>query len=271
MKKIAIFSLAAVMMVSCGGNQKSQNQDIVEGDSISFEQEQIEAGIKVQIDSLAAEFARMQQMPFMQALKNGELLLTEEEKLAKPDYLVDPIAVEELITLSQKYRAVAILTVDRTLAKAYEIDIEPYDNAIKSLLVQINDPAFDAFTSDDDTPFTEAVQQFYDTEDENGRINFFWETVTTVVAEEIYTLAQHQDDALMACIDDHAAESITLRVALLQDGLERLSVYAPELEQLCETIRPLQQLNALTAQELKEQVAGMKDEIEAIRNSLLLD
>lgn len=268
MKKLFVYSVATLMLfASCGNNKKAETA-AAEAQK-SFEQEQIEAGIKVQVDSLAASFARMQQMPFMVSLKNGELLLTEEEKLAKPQYLVDPIAVEELITLSQKYRAVAILTVDKTIAKAYDINTDSYDAAITTLLADIDDPAFDVFTKENDMPFTEACRTFYDQEDKNGRINYFWETVTSLVAEELFTIAQHQNESFLKCLDDKAVSDLTLRIVLLQDGLERLSDYAPELAELCETIRPLEKLNAITVDEFKEQLASMSEEITGIRNSLL--
>ena len=56
MKKLSIFAVvfAAVVIASCGGNKSAQN--VEESDSTkSFEQEQIEASIKMQFDSLAAE------------------------------------------------------------------------------------------------------------------------------------------------------------------------------------------------------------------------
>ena len=59
MKKLSIFAvaLAAVAFAACTGN-KPQNEQNGTDSVKSFEQEQIEENIKVQIDSLAAEFGK---------------------------------------------------------------------------------------------------------------------------------------------------------------------------------------------------------------------
>ena len=57
MKKLSYFAVAltAVAFAACTGNKTQNTQDGT--DSVkSFEQEQIEENIKVQMDSLAAEF-----------------------------------------------------------------------------------------------------------------------------------------------------------------------------------------------------------------------
>ena len=56
MKKLSIFAVAfaAIAFAACGGNKCAQN--VEDADSTkSFEQEQIEASIKMHVDSLASE------------------------------------------------------------------------------------------------------------------------------------------------------------------------------------------------------------------------
>ena len=59
MKKLSILALAAIVFAACGGNKSANNTE--EADTLkSFEQEQIEASIKMHFDSIAAEFSKME-------------------------------------------------------------------------------------------------------------------------------------------------------------------------------------------------------------------
>lgn len=67
MKKLSIFAVAfaAMMFAACGGNKTAQNAE--QEDSVkSFEQEQIEASIKMHFDSLASELGKLKQLPVVE-------------------------------------------------------------------------------------------------------------------------------------------------------------------------------------------------------------
>ena len=141
MKKLSIFAVAFAAMVfaACGGN-KSGNT-VESSDSIkSFEQEQIEASIKMHVDSLASEIGKMKQLPILQA-SNGSIKLTKEELQVKPDYLLNPAVAENATTLAEKYRILAALQVDKETAKLFEMPIDEYDKAVGKLAADINDPS----------------------------------------------------------------------------------------------------------------------------------
>ena len=68
MKKLSVFAIAfaVVLFAACGGNKSAQNTEGT--DSVkSFEQEQIEASIKMHFDSIASEVGKLKQFPFLQA------------------------------------------------------------------------------------------------------------------------------------------------------------------------------------------------------------
>ena len=113
MKKLSIFAvaLAAVAFAACTGN-KPQNEQNGTDSVKSFEQEQIEENIKVQIDSLAAEFGKLKALPILKD-QNGNVILSDEEKQVKPDYLLSPSAIEDAITLPGKYRILSALSIDK--------------------------------------------------------------------------------------------------------------------------------------------------------------
>ena len=93
MKKLSILALAAIVFAACGGNKSTSNAE--EADSLkSFEQEQIEASIKMHFDSIAAEFSKIDQPNFVKETENG-IALTKEEKQVKPTYLLAPSVADE--------------------------------------------------------------------------------------------------------------------------------------------------------------------------------
>ena len=144
MKKLSVLAIAfaAVVFAACGGQKNAQNTE--EADSLkSFEQQQIEASIKMHIDSIAADLGKLKQLPFVQE-GNGGITLTKEEKQVKPDYLLNANVAEEATTLAEKYRIMSALNVDRKIAALYEMPTEDYDKAITKLIADINDPSFKA-------------------------------------------------------------------------------------------------------------------------------
>ena len=106
MKKLSIFAvaIAAMAFTACGGNKNAQPAQDTESEK-SFEQEQVEAKIKLELDSLASAVGQLKQLPFVQETEDG-LKLTDEEKQVKPDYLLDPATAENAATLSEKYRMI---------------------------------------------------------------------------------------------------------------------------------------------------------------------
>lgn len=269
MKKLVLSLATVALLASCVNNNNKPN--VTETEEVkSFEQEQIEATIKVQVDSLASLYSNMDDSPVMVALKSGQILLTDEEKQVKPDYLLAAEAANDLVTLSQKYRAVGIYSIDEFVAESYEMPTEELIASRSRLIVDLNDPAFDLFVKESytDSTFAKTFEEFYNAEEESGRINFFWETATSAFVEQIFILTQNPDKYL-AAFDDQKAADFTYRLIILQDALERLQEYAPELKELCTSIDPLKDLNAISVDQLRDQVTKLKAEITEVRNSLL--
>ena len=62
---------------------------------------------------------------------------------------------------------------------------------------------------------------------------------------------------------------MTFRIILIQDALNRLTEYDPELEPVAKAVEPLTVLNAVTVDELKAQMVEAKEKIAEARASLL--
>lgn len=265
MKKLSILAVAfaALTFVACGGKKTTDN---VEGqDSVkSFEQEQIEAAIKMHFDSLASELGKLKQLPVVQ--KDGVIKLTDAEKQVKPDYLLDVAAADNAMTLSEKYRVLSALQVDKEVAKLYDMETEDLDKAIAKLVADINDPSFKSIEGSSDV--YETAQELYDAMNQNGRINYFWQIVASSLVEQLYVTSQNTEKFISAFTDE-AAANVTFRIILIQDALNRLTEYDPEIAPVAEAIAPLTVLNAVTVDEFKAQLADAKEKIVASRNALV--
>ena len=264
MKKLSFLAIAfvAIAFAACGGQKSGQTEEAA--DSLkSFEQQQIEASIKMHLDSIAAEFGKMKQLPFVQ---DGVLSLTKEEKQVKPDYLFDAAIADEATTLAEKYRILSALAVDKKIAELYEMPTEDYEKAINKLAADINDPSFKAL--EDTNTIFETTTTLYDEMEKNGRINYFWQLAAAALVEQLYDANQNVDKFITA-FDDEAAANVSFRIVLILDAINRLSEYDADIEPVAKALAPLDVLNATTVSELKTQIAEAKEPIERARKALV--
>ena len=266
MKKLSVFAIAiaVIALAACGG--KKSAGAVEEADSLkSFEQQQIEASIKMHFDSIASEIGKLQQLPFISEGKDG-VQLTKEEKQVKPDYLLAAGVADEAATLAEKYRILSALNVDKKIASLYEMPVEDYDKAITKLAADIDDPSFKAI--EDAGSIFETSSALYDAMNENGRINYFWQIASAALIEQLYVVSQNKDKFLSTFTDETAA-NVTFRIILILDATNRLSQYDPEILPVASALTPLEHLNATSVNELKAQMDDMKAEIEAARKALV--
>ncbi len=264
MKKLTILALAAIVFAACGGN-KSANVEAETDTLKSFEQEQIEASIKMHFDSIAAEFSKMEQPKFVKETKDG-ISLTKEEKQVKPNYLLAPAVADEATTLAEKYRIISALSVDKRIANLYEMPVEDYEKAITKLAADIDDPSFKVI--DNAGSLFETSSELYNAMDQNGRINYFWQIASAALVEQLYVVSQNKDKFLSTFTDETAA-NVTFRIILILDATNRLSQYDPEIQPIATALAPLEHLNATTVDELRGQIDDMSEEILAAREALV--
>ena len=266
MKKLTIFAVAfaAIVLAACGGKKNANTAE--ETDSLkSFEQQQIEASIKMHLDSIASEISKLKQPAFVQS-SNGGITLTKEEKQVKPNYLLAASVAEDATTLAEKYRMLSALSVDKRIASLYEMPTDEYDKAIAKLVADINDPSFKAV--EDAASVFETAQTLYDEMEKNGRINYFWQLASAALVEELY-VANQNSEKFLSTFDDEAAASVTFRIILVLDAINRLSEYDPDIKPIADAVAPLDVLNATTVDELKKQLEEAKDNIAAARTALI--
>lgn len=268
MKKftIAIVAFAAMVLASCGGQKTQQEAEGVDTTK-SFEQEQIEAAIKMHIDSLATQIDEKDFATINDAAKAGKITLTEEEKKVDPAYLINPQEAENATTAGQKYSVLAMLEVDKAIAGLYGKDEAPYEEAIAKLTADVNDPAIKKM-EETDGDFKTKHQVLYNEMDQEGRINFYWISTSAATVENLYIMSQNIDKFLNGYTDDQVA-NITFRLFCIIDALDRLSAYDPQIPGIAEALDPLKDLNATTVEEFKKQLADAKEKLEVSRKAFL--
>ena len=261
MKKFSLLvaAVAAMVFASCG-NKTAANQG--NGDSVSFEQSQIEEKIMVELDSIIDQWHKLG--PVDGIFANGKIQLSDDELKVKPNYLLPASIADDMSLLSQKYRAMGMLVVDKKVASLYKMDTDAYTASITKIATDVNDNALQEAANGDMSD----GKAFYLAEKEAGRINFFWETSAAGLIETFYILSQNQEKFLQA-FDDQTASDMTYHIAVLKLALDDLATYDANIKGLVDILAPLNELNAISVDQLKEQLERMRPQIEKARGEML--
>lgn len=267
MKKftLAIIAMAAMVFASCGN--KTQATTETEDTTKTFEQEQIEASIKLHIDSIAAQMNEKDITGITTAMKEGKITLSADEKKVQPTYLLGASIIDDLTTIGQKYAAAAMLNCDMEVAKIYDMNIDDYKSAMGKLVSDINDPAIKKLNETEVTNIS--LSQLCKDMDEEGRINFFWISTSAAMVENLYVGSQNIDKFLEGYTDEQVA-NITFRLFCILDAMDALSQYDPQIVGIAEGLQPLKDLtDATTVADFKKALADSKEKIEASRAAFL--
>ncbi|MBQ0025240.1 MAG: hypothetical protein KBT00_05920 [Bacteroidales bacterium] len=267
MKKLSIIiasALCLVLAASCGQRNKAAEQENPETKTEA--QIQAEALIKVHLDSLANELVKINPVGILGSVKDGKIVLSDKEKQVKPEYLADPAIANDLQTLSQKYRAIAVIAIDSEIAKLYGMPVDSYNAALAKLYSDVNDPALKAFS--EGMELKESINSFYEESKKNERENLFWETVSAALVEQMFIVSQNSDK-FIAAFDDQSVTDFTWDVVLLTLAVEDLANVDSEYAYLNETIQPLTKIDAISVDQFKGQLDALKSEMEVSRATLL--
>ena len=124
MKKftLAIVAFAAMVLASCGGSKPQQ--EVADQDTTkTFEQAQLEASVKMHLDSLSTQINEKQFAAIEENIKAGKIKLSADEKKVKPTYLLSPAVSANATSIAQKYAILAMLTADKEIAALYDMDL----------------------------------------------------------------------------------------------------------------------------------------------------
>lgn len=271
MKKsiLLLLAFAIVALPACQNNNKKKSaEEEAAKKEISVKEQLATEDLKINIANLQESLSKMKTVPFIGA-KGGNVSVSDKEKMVKPDYLADPAFINDLVTLTQKYRAAAVLTVDRAVADLYDANVTSYDEALAKLNVDINDAALEEFTNDlkISSKAGETISTFCDREYEAQRAPLFWEALAASLVEQVYVCTQNIDK-FITMFDDEAASDITYNFITVHEGIKSLIEFYPEMESLNTILDPLYVINAINVQQLRDQLTELKGEIVVVRTLL---
>lgn len=264
MKKLTLLLLAvAVLALPACKNQGKKAAKATEEHVVTVEEQLVKDALKVDFATFLESTKQIKNLPFT---KNGEggISLTAQEKMVKPDYLMDADFTEGLVTLSQKYRALGVCIVDKKIAELYDMPVNGYDNAIAKIIISINDPAFNKIAEEKALPEGEDFSKLMNDEYDAGRANYFWEFAASAMIEQIY-ISTRDIDRFTAMFDDQTAADVTYNFVVLHEGVSSLCKFYPEMESLDNVLGPLYVINAISVAQLKDQLIQLSDDIEAAR------
>lgn len=185
---VAMAAICSLITISCKNTNQNDNQmsaNEVEAQKIEYGEE-----IMAVIDSLSNSWISISaesKIPL-------NLVLTEKEKMLKPDFLFDPKAIDTLVSREQKVCALAMLIIDRTLLLAYDMPVEETDEAISKLFVDVNFPiTVEDLKNKDDDAVSKCVAKTYNHFKESGELATFWLFNAQGINEIEYIIAQNPD------------------------------------------------------------------------------
>jgi len=258
-------------MVSCkNSNKKAQSQEPTQEDVQEMKQAladsvltYIDACVEKLCDATSKSF-RIQTME-----------LTDEEKMVKPDYLLDPSVANNLVTKTQKVNALAIYLAELGIRKLYDMPQEETKEVIAKLAIDVNHPIDNDFLTSD-IATSEKMKKEYEICKERGDVAYFWQFQVAALTEICYLLVQNPE-LFFSKITDEQWQSWSALKQTRRAALEELAKYDEEMAQVWE----FRKKNRITASDeennsidqsiefAKHFYSANKDKYIAKRNALL--
>ncbi len=194
MKKTYLFialAMVAAMSVSCKNNNKKAKEVAKATEEVVEAAKTILADdVLATLDKLAESFKNEENIVDVPAIISSSL--TEQEKLVKPDYLLDPAQASEMVTKSQKINALAVLNTERPIRKAFGMPVDKVDEVIARLAADIN---FNISLKEDqdNRPLSERYSNFYNSCVENGDVASFWQCAFAIQNELGYLISNNPE------------------------------------------------------------------------------
>lgn len=213
--------LAAVLTVSCRNVKRSSDnsadQEVVEAAKVVLADD-----VMAVIDELAARYAALSDFSIRNIFTDG---LSEDDKLVKPEYLLEPSMAQYLMTRSQKVYALSTLIVELPIRRAYGMPVEPSEDAILQLAADVNYPI--DFEDSENKPLSETVAEAYAKCKENNELDFFFQYCFSFVDASWFLLSQNPD-AFFRNITEEQYANVLERFDVCMTAMTTLAEYDPE-------------------------------------------
>jgi len=271
---ITCIAVCCATMVSCKNNNKKTAASQPTQEEIQTQKQALADSILAKIDAIVDQFADDRSNAF----RFREFELTEEEKMVKPDYLLDPSLASTFVTKSQKMNALAMYLIDNGVRNIYGISREEAREAMTKLAAEVNFPVDQDYTRSA-APLSEKTKKFYEAFKERGDIAGFWQLQNAFMTEMSYIVAQNPE-LFFSKINEEQWQSHMASRNSWRKTVEELAVYDPEMAQILELDKKTrmtpsdEELEKVISsnqsiQSVKEYFIANKDKLIARRNALL--
>jgi len=221
---ISFVAICCAMMVSCKNSKTTEPT----AEEVQAQKQALADSVLAKIDEIAEQYWNAQaESPIFATMK-----LTDEEKLVKPDYLLDPSVANTLVTKSQKINALAIYVTDIAVCKAYDMPYEGLREAAIKLATELDVP-FDMEITTSNEPISEKIKATYKACKERGELSLFWQFEYGVVAEFSFILSQNPE-LLLSKITEEEWQAFNRVKKARVAAIEELAKYDEEMALLCE-------------------------------------
>ncbi len=230
MKKTYLFialAMVAAMTVSCKNNKKAK-------EAAKATEEVVEAAKTILADDVLATIDELAQTIFAYSGTSTpdaiiSSALTEEEKLIKPDYLLEAAQANEMVTKSQKLNALSILLIERHIRIAYGMPTEETDEVIARFSAEIN--ALFSFDERQNLTPSERVKRAYEAHKENGDIAAYWQFALAAQTELDYLVSKNVDVFFRNLTEDQYS-AYTKKFKVVTDAARILAEHDLEVKQV---------------------------------------
>jgi len=190
MKRIIFSFLCCGLIILAGSckNTKSNNSEDAQSDDVKVE---LSEAVLETLDGFADIYFEN-----CNADNPFEFNFTEEELLVKPDFLLDPSIVNNLLTKRQKVTALAYLIADLPFREIFNMPTEESDAAIARLLTDLNYPIIidtDLKNVIDKDFLSGKIREEYNQCKERGELSLFWLFQNASMTEMMYIFSQNPD------------------------------------------------------------------------------
>jgi len=267
----AVAIIAAITMVSCKNNSKKSQSQKPTPEEVREKKQALADSVLADIDEYAEMYADAASKSFrLQAME-----LTDEEKMLKPDYLLDASFATNLVTKSQKINALVIYIIEDGVRKIYDMPREEVQEVIAKLAADVNFP-FETSYMVGDSPVSDKIRARYNALKERGELSIFWQFESVLIEELDYIICQNPDLFLSKITDEQWREYYVRKSSRIK-ALEELAKYDDEAAQLMEFRRKYristsdeerERLNQTVASAKQSRIAN-KEKFIARRNALL--
>ena len=222
--------------------------------------------IKANLDTLVSAFKKLDKIPMLLHLENGEYELTDKAKKIKPDYLLPIEKAKTLTTRNEKAAALTMYSVDMKILELYDMAKDEHEALTKKLLIESGLPAVDLKDGKLDQNIT--IEQWYTECVKTKSLDVMFTALTGALLESLYINIQSIDLICSAFTDADVVNTLE-RLRIINEAVNALIPYHPEMNKLNTVLMPLYGINAVTVKEYKTELLRLKRDVTTVREFML--